>query len=219
MIFLDYLKNILFLNEGRCYLCLGEKADYKKHICKTCNSKLDIYNKKSDKSFNYLDEVYFSLLYNRYMRDKIKEFKFQDKNYLYKAFSHYLYKTYMENDIGEIDYVTYVPSHRSKEVKRGYNQSYLLAKGLSKKIHIDLISPVKKLSSTKDQSSLDGLDRKTNLKDIFYLEGNFSLKDKKILLIDDIITTGATLEEVAKVLKRAGADRIIGLCLSSSRNI
>lgn len=215
---MENFKNLLFRNKNRCYICLEEEDDYEEYICTTCNSKLEENYIKSNLELKYIDELYFTLFYNRYMRGKIIEFKFQDKNYLYKPFANYLYKSYRENKISNIDYIVYIPSHRSKEIKRGFNQSALLAKSLSNHTGIEVLDILHKERRTKDQSSLSKGDRKENLVAAFSMENEEIIRDKDLLLVDDIFTTGATIEEVAKLLKEKGARRVVGLCLCSNTN-
>ncbi len=86
---------------------------------------------------------------------------------------------------------------------KGYNQSYLLAKDLAKKLDIEYINVVKKNKNTKSQASLDRAGRLKNLRNAFDFNSNidFLNKTKTLIFVDDITTTGATMNEIAKLIK------------------
>ena len=118
----------------------------------------------------------------------------------------------------DVDLIVYIPSHKRKEAKRGYNPAELLASYISKDLNIPVSKEnLIKNKWTKDQSKLNRLDRTTNLTDSFYIKNKEEIKGRKILLIDDIITTGTTLKEVSKVLIQNGVKEIIGLTLTASK--
>ncbi len=120
------------------------------------------------------------------------------------------------NEFKNIDYISYVPMHKSKPKLRGFNQNFLLAKGLSKKLNIPLGKNILlKIKDTKSQSSLNKRDRLLNLKDAFEVSNKAEIKSKNILLIDDIFTTGSTVSECARCLKTAGANKVYVLTVAS----
>lgn len=102
-----------------------------------------------------------------------------------------------------------VPLHKSRERERGFNQSFLVAKILGEKLGIEVRPDVlKKLKKTVPQMSLFRQERLKNLSGTFAIQNPLSARGKTIILVDDVKTTGATLEEAARVLKRAGAKQI-----------
>ena len=104
-------------------------------------------------------------------------------------------------------------SAKIKKSKRGYNQTQLITNIISKSSNIlsgDEI--VQKLKSTKTQSTLKKEERENNIKDVYVVKQN--IKNKNIILFDDIYTTGATINEISKKLKEAGARRIFVLILA-----
>ena len=110
-----------------------------------------------------------------------------------------------------------IPLHASKFRKRGYNQSALLAKGLAKKLEIDVFDYLKRVKSTKTQVGLSKDDRRGNIAEAFALQlaSNDEIKRyNQVFLIDDVVTSGATLREAAKVLKKAGFQKVWGLTLA-----
>lgn len=111
--------------------------------------------------------------------------------------------------------MTAVPLHFTREIGRGFNQSELLGKGLAGRLSLvykdDLLY---RPSKTNSQVELSKLERAENVRGAFKVGDKRSVKGAKILIIDDVITTGATVKECAKVLKRAGAKEVWALALA-----
>jgi len=114
------------------------------------------------------------------------------------------------------DTIIPVPISPIRKKERGYNQSLLIAKELVKQIHqkysnsniqLDL-KYLYKFKNIVPQSTLNKQDRLENVKDVYQLKNGEQLKNKKILLIDDIYTTGSTVSECAKVLKQTAVEKI-----------
>lgn len=110
-----------------------------------------------------------------------------------------------------------VPLHASKMRKRGYNQAKKLAEGLSKKFDIPVMDCLSRIKNTKTQVGLTKEERQENIKDAFTVKKEFieKLKDvPQVFLVDDVATSGSTLKESAKVLKRAGVGKVWGVTLA-----
>ncbi|PJA98298.1 MAG: amidophosphoribosyltransferase [Ignavibacteriales bacterium CG_4_9_14_3_um_filter_30_11] len=108
-----------------------------------------------------------------------------------------------------IDLITPVPLHSLKKVNRGYNQSYYIAKGLGKYLNIRVSRKLlKRVKFTQTQTTLTLAERQVNVENAFKIRKKGVAKGKNILLVDDVITTGATSNECAKVLLESGAKRI-----------
>lgn len=120
------------------------------------------------------------------------------------------YKEYLEKR--EIDYICTVPSNRGNTVKRGYNHIKLLANKVSKLSGKPNLPILRLIRKKKAQHNLKtAAERLNNLKGAFGFNNKFNVKGKNILLIDDIMTTGATVNECAKVLKKKGAKNVYAL--------
>jgi competence protein ComFC len=108
-----------------------------------------------------------------------------------------------------------VPLAKKKLRRRGFNQSEEIAKVLSENLKIPMMTNILlKNRETKTQMKLSREERTTNIKDAFFVENKELLKDKEILLVDDVYTTGATMEECVRVLKRAGAKAVWGVAVA-----
>ena len=221
MSFIKSINNLLFPEEDICPFCRENRIYSSNYICTNCMELVEIVNREVDLNLSHMERTYYSVLYNRFIREKVHAFKFQGKNYLYKPFGEMLINTIREKELqNKIQAITFVPIHRRKKALRGYNQSELLVTYVAKKLGIPLLNNhLLKTKWTLDQNKLGKLERKNNLKNSFKTRNIEDFKDKEILLIDDIITTGTTMEECGKVLVENGAKKVYGLALTSSIKI
>ncbi|HSW89240.1 MAG TPA: phosphoribosyltransferase family protein, partial [Candidatus Saccharimonadales bacterium] len=104
-----------------------------------------------------------------------------------------------------------IPLSAKKLKLRGYNQSLLLAKGLAKKMNIPLADILIRTKNTKPQFGLSKLERKINMKDAFALKKRTKREYETAFLVDDVLTTGTTLSEAAKILKQHGFQKVWGV--------
>ena len=122
-------------------------------------------------------------------------------------------KTY--SFLKKYDIILYVPMFKKHKLIRGYNQSELIAQRLSNVLGIKLEkNNLVKIIETKKQSTLTKNQREKNVKNAFKLKNPEKIKDKKVILFDDIYTTGSTVNECSKILKKAGATEIAILTIA-----
>lgn len=221
MSFVKSISNLLFPEEGICPFCRENRLYSSNYICTNCMELVEFVNREIDLNLPHVEKAYYSVLYNRFIREKIHAFKFQGKNYLYKPFGEILINTIKEKDLqNKIQAITFVPIHRRKKALRGYNQSELLGTYVAKRLNILLLdNHLLKIKWTLDQNKLGKLERENNLKNSFKAHNIEDFKNKEILLIDDIITTGSTMEECGKILIENGAKKVYGLAFTSSIKI
>ncbi len=157
-----------------------------------------------------LDRNLSLFLYEKPIKSAIYNFKYSDKTYLARTFA-WMMATKLQSlaqKDRDFDLILSVPLHKKRQRLRGYNQADLLAKYLSEELQIPYDS--KALSRTKNTQTMNRLtksQRAPNVRDAFSLE-NHQIKTKKILLIDDIYTTGATAKAIAALLKKHGAAHV-----------
>lgn len=191
-------------------------------LCEKCKEKfkyikisqIDDYSKQPV----YFDEHYYMFKYEKDVRDNILKYKFGEKSYMYKSYSRLIFydDVFKNQFIGKYDYIISVPLHKKRLRKRGYNQSKLIARDIMKLFNKEgninnstikyLDNVIIKNKNIVAQSSLnDKLERIKNAKNAFDIGLNIAkVKDKKIAIFDDIFTTGATVNECAKILKKFG---------------
>lgn len=117
-------------------------------------------------------------------------------------------------ELQNYDCIVPIPLHWKRRNWRGYNQAELLAKRFAEKRNIEIIDPLKRCRNTKTQTRKKRWQRKGAMKSVFKLKKDIDLKGRKILLIDDVATTGATAGECAKILLKSGAEEVSLLTLA-----
>lgn len=188
----------------------------KEYICNKCRIKLRKYEIKNNHVIKignkekHFDELLCIFKYEDIIRDIIIKYKFQNKPYLYKTFSKIILKN--EKTCGfleKYDIIIPVPISKKRKHERGYNQTQLIAKEIAKILNIKLGNNILiKERDTKAQSELSKKERAINIKDVFKITDYKTIKNMKILIFDDIYTTGSTANECARVLKEAGAQKV-----------
>ncbi|HHX23672.1 MAG TPA: ComF family protein, partial [Thermoanaerobacterales bacterium] len=155
---------------------------------------------KNFSPFEYVDIV----------KDAILRFKFMDKKRYADTFAKLMVKVIKEqNYTSEFDSIVYTPMSKSSMRQRGYNQAKLLAKVVAKELDCEFINnALFKIKETLPQRELTRYKRQQNLKNAFEINQNVNIKGKTILIVDDIYTTGATIDECAKVLIKNGAKKV-----------
>ena len=157
--------------------------------------------------------------YNPIIKKIISDFKYRDQTFLAKKLTRILLKI-AKDEIGDADLVIAVPLHPIRLRKRKFNQAALLGKFLSKNIPQSKFYPdfLLKVKQTKSQAELGMKEREKNLKRVFLVNKKYRdlVTNKNVLLVDDVITTGATLESCAKELRRRGAKKITVLTIAKT---
>jgi competence protein ComFC len=167
----------------------------------------------------YFEKAYSACVYETALKELIHSFKYKQKVHLAPLFAKLMADFVKEhNDImNGVDMITFVPLHPRRLWEREFNQSKVLALSLAKAWGISLADTLEKTRATRPQNELSRKERLTNLANAFRAKRSAALKDKKILLIDDVFTTGATVNECSKVLRASGAAGV--RCLTLARGM
>ena len=141
------------------------------------------------------------------VRKLVHEFKYGHHRYLQYPLAAWLGETLHDPRLGgrRIDLIVPVPLHPARQRERGFNQAALLAELLARKIGLPLRPVLERIRYTTTQTAYDRTERMENLRDAFRLRKNRDVRGLHVLLVDDVLTTGSTLSECARVLKKAGA--------------
>jgi len=143
----------------------------------------------------------------------IRDAKYKRKARSLRFFGEELFLFFCSQPSIPVDAIVPVPLHRMREWERTFNQAEILSLEVSRLTGLPLLQPLRKIKPTQPQSLLSGTARRANLAGTFRYVANVSAP-KSVLLIDDVVTTGATLEECARVLRAAGARRVYGLTVA-----
>lgn len=186
------LNDTTFNDKLSCPIC-GRKTA-RQEMCIECKAKPPLF-----------DCAVSPLIYEGTAVRLIRKFKNGDA-YLKDYFADLIVQKI--DDFPKIDYITFVPMTKKAQRKRGYNQSKLLAESISTRLNIPVADAVEKIKDTSEQKSLSGKERAKNLEGSFREKNGKPLLDKNILLVDDILTTGATANAICLKLLRAGAKKV-----------
>ena len=155
--------------------------------------------------------------YDGVIREAIHKFKYAKERVLLDELSGLLIARWqgVSSTLPQMDTIMPAPLYKKKLKERGFNQSQLLAERLSNATGIPLETDnLIKVRATPDQAGLDSVNRKRNLVDAFAVTRPKDIDGRNILLIDDVLTTGATASEIARTLKKAGAKNVYVLVLA-----
>jgi len=222
MSLLDTVLNIFFPKNFTCDLCGAEVFD-RSNLCKSCAESVHYNNgetcpkcgRKTNNSSGLCleckelaplyDKAYSAFVYEAGVKTLIGRFK-NGKAYLAEFFAEKMYAA--TGDIPDAQAVCYVPMTKKSMHKRGYNQAQLLAERYGKLSKLPVLNgALVKVKETPPQKSLTRMDREENLRGCF--KADFKLvKGKNIILIDDVMTTGATADVAVRQLKRRGAAKV-----------
>lgn len=191
------------------------------YICKKYSHNFEIHDKCKKRDIYYNKIIIFAHYRDKLIKTLIKDSKFYKKKDILEDFSIYLweYLSKYENIQNKEDYlIVSTPMFWLRKTIRWYNQSDILSKYVSKKTSILYYSSItKKQKYTKQQSKLSKIQREKNLKDSFSFNPKYLdlLKWKNVVLVDDVVSTWSTLNELSKLLKKNWAKKVIWLVISS----
>lgn len=161
--------------------------------------------------------VYCASAYDGVLRTALHRFKFQKRKKLAEPLGILLVKYLShtpELKVEEMDCIVPIPLHPRRQRERGYNQAELLARVISRYYEVPVVSALERIKNTHAQFDLPREARLENVKGAFKVSEPKAVYNKRILILDDIYTTGSTMGECAKTLKTAGARRVEILTLS-----
>ena len=191
-------------------------------LCEDCQAILDISSSHQEFQTENLSDLYYPLEYkNPLIKNLIKRFKYEPlvkelaKDLASLIIAHFQLLDPPPN-FGGGDYVLVpVPLEKRKLKWRGFNQSEEIGKEISKFLNIPLINDILfKIKETLPQVELSEKEREENIKGVFIIRNRKKISGKKILLVDDVYTTGSTMKECAQLLKKAGAKEVIGIVIA-----
>ncbi len=229
----QFLTNTFYPQHIKCICCKNEIATKNVYdLCNTCYQNLPLIHSNycnrcglkfekdgkgiclNCKSVNFNFEFARSAVnFDGNIVKTIHKLKYARYKFLAQPLSYLLYDTLLIQN-WKIDAICYVPLFAKREKERGYNQARELAINLSKLTDIELIHDIERVRDTPTQTKLSRRERQENVKDCFKLTKPSNFKNKNILIIDDVFTTGSTTNEVAKILKKAKANKVYVLTVA-----
>ncbi len=204
MFFLDSLLNLLY--PPRCAFCHRLLRSEEKEICRICAERLPYTGESSVREkLPHIDRCVAPFYYEKHVRDSLLRFKFERLTGYAGIYAQFMVKCIDENAIS-CDIITWVSVSGKRKRERGYDQAELLAKAVAKQLDKPCVYTLNKIRHTPRQSRIKSdTKRKENVKGAYRCISPELICGKSVLLIDDIVTSGSTLAECARVLKEAGA--------------
>lgn len=197
-------KKVPFIKEPRCRKCSKPLSRKEEEYCYDCRKTTHIY-KRGIALVEHKGPV----------RKSIYKIKYNNKREYLDFYSEEIIKHY-----GHVikkwnpDAIIPVPLHKKREIKRGYNQAALLAKKIGAAISVPVYEDILlRIRNTTPQKALSEKDRKKNVEKAFHIREN-KVKLNRVIIVDDIYTTGSTIDACAKCLKSAGAEDIYFITIS-----
>ena len=231
------LLSLLFVKDYNCIVCGRELAAPGRYrICSACYVLLEHIGERAclkcgkmlfteeqycldcqnnEKSF---DRAIAPLAYSGAAATLVQRLKFAGRKYLAEPMANLMTDKLLDAEI-PVDVVLPVPLGPKREKERGFNQSRLLGETIATGLHLPLdVTSVRRVKETLSSSGLAGgrRAREENMKDAFEVVEKEAVKGKVVLAVDDVLTTGATMNELSKMLKKAGAKRVVALTFATT---
>lgn len=233
-----YAGALELLFPGRCPLCDEVLTPFGEHICASCAVKLQYvkepYCRKCGKSLTDAQKEYcFDCTHRKHFYDRgraLYEYPcIHTSIYRFKYRGRREYAVFYAEEIVRVlgrqirewraEALLPVPLHMSRQRKRGYNQAEVLAREIGKRMQLPVRNDiVKRVRRTTPQKELDNRERQNNLKKAFKICGN-DVKLEVVIVIDDIYTTGSTIDEIASELKKAGVRQVFFIALAIGKGL
>ena len=203
-----------FIYKKSCIICHSKKEN--SFLCSKCKDEILFNETKILKEIDGI-KVYSCCNYSGIPQKLVRLLKFHKKKFLAQDISKLMYEYFdsLNSDVSDYEIIC-VPLHKKKQKKRGFNQCELISLELSKLINIPCnFNLIKRIKNTKSMYNLKKPERIENLKNAFEVNKE-EFHNKKLLIIDDIVTTGTTLSEMIKELKYNDINEIVCLTFTNT---
>ena len=203
-----YHRLMQLLFPPKCVLCRKLLTEEETDLCAQCRADTpEITGTK--RKLPYLAKWTGLWYYEGSVRASILRYKFRGSRSYSQSYGRLLAMKLLQEDIS-FDILTWAPISRRRKWRRGYDQVELIAKAVAKELGVPPVSTLKKTRHNRPQSKLkDAAARRANVLGVYRVTDHETVAGKRILLLDDILTTGATVSECARTLLTAGANEVI----------
>ena len=211
----DAILRLLF--PPKCILCGKILKEEETDLCRSCRSESPECH-KNNLTFSFLDSWAAVWYYDGYIRKSLHRYKFSRVRHYAPAYGRLLAMKLAAEYPEGFDLLTWVPVSRIRKFTRGYDQVELLAEAVGRELGMEPVRTLRKLRNNPAQSGISGIEkRRANVLGIYRIENPELVKGKRVLLLDDILTTGATAGECARVLLTAGAGEVHCGCIAVAK--
>ena len=200
----------------KCPFCRRLLAEGEDLLCPECQRELPwTQGEQGKRKVEFSAGCIAPLWFQDRCREAVHRFKFRGMQCYSEPFSTLMAQCARDRLSGTFDLVTWVPVSRRRRWERGYDQGELLARGVARELELSFAVTLRKIRHNKKQSLLTGAAaRRANVLGAYAVRDAALVRDKRVLLVDDVVTTGATLGECARMLRTAGAREVVCLALT-----
>lgn len=216
MTMISALLDLLF--PPKCPFCGRLLEEGQTLLCPDCQRDLPwTQGAQGERSFEFVDLCASPLWYGGQVRRSHHRYKFAGVQAYAEPYAVLMAQCVEDHLSGRFDVITWVPLSRWRLWRRGYDQSQLLAQRLAGKMDMPCVALLKKVRHTRAQSGLTGeSERRANVLGAYRLSPDAEVQGRRVLLVDDVVTTGATLSECARILRTAGAAEVVCVTLATA---
>lgn len=213
----DRLLDLLF--PRKCPFCRGLLAEPESPVCPGCQPKLPwLTGRGRERRVDFTAGCLSPLAYRDGVPEAVRRYKFGGVRACCAPFALLMAQCAADHAL-EVDCITWVPLSAKRLRRRGYDQSELLAQGVGERLSLPVQPILQKLRDTQAQSDLETEGaRRANALGAYAVLPGAGVEGKRILLVDDVVTSGATLSECARMLCQAGAAQVWALTLAQARS-
>lgn len=214
---INWLLDLLF--PPKCPFCQKLLNKEPEGYCPKCQRELPwLLEESGVQSGPFFSKCVSPLRYQDGVRDSIRRYKFAGRTGYAKVYGELLSQCITDHLKGKYDLITWVPLSKKRYRKRGYDQSYLLSKEVAERLEMPLVSTLKKIRDTPAQSGIqEASARRANVLGAYMLLDKNLVEGKRVLLIDDVITSNSTLSECACMLRTGGATNVVCATVARAR--
>lgn len=202
----------------RCVICGCFLPSGDKQLCEKCRALPDQSRTIRIENAKFRECV-AALPYREPYRTSLLHYKFYNCSFYVRVYGPILAAAVISRLSGQFDLITYVPLSRRRRRKRGYDQAKLLAEAVGREVGTEVVCTLEKTKHIPAQSiQPDAKARKKNIQGVYRAKNQGLFEGKRVLLIDDIMTTGSTLSEAAGELRRNGAKAVVCAALAATEH-
>ena len=213
-----YYRIVNFLFPPKCILCRKVLETRENDLCIQCWQEAPEYL-SGKRKLQFLDSFAAVWYYEKNVRGSLLRYKFSGRRSYASGYGRLLAMRILQEYPDGFDVLTWIPISRLRKFRRGYDQVELLARAVGRELGMEPVQTIKKVRNNRQQSRIrDAAKRRANVLGVYRVIAPEAVEDKRILLLDDILTTGATASEAGRVLLTAGAKEVHCAAVAASRN-
>lgn len=212
-----WLLDLLF--PPKCVFCGAVLAAGERDLCARCQRELPwLEGAAAEQQGEFFTLCVSPLAYRDQVRASIRRYKFKGRQGYHKAYGRLVAQCVHDHLAGRYDLISWVPLSQRRKKERGYDQAFLLAGAAALELGDVAVETLRKPRNTDAQSGLQGeAERRANVLGAYTPVDPELVEGKRVLLIDDVVTTGSTLSECARILRTAGAKEVFCATLARAR--